>query len=90
MTNIPGREPLGNFGNVATSDPAVNRELTVENIYYVDAAVGTKDLGLQGLELTLRGLNVLNNRERIPRGQGDHDLYQPPPAYVELQASYTF
>ncbi len=90
MTNIPGRQPLNDVGNVGTIDPDENEEVTVKNILYTDVAVGAKDLGVDGLAVTIRGLNVLNNRKRIPRGQGDHDLYQPPPAYGELQVSYTF
>jgi outer membrane receptor for ferrienterochelin and colicin len=89
MTNIPGREPIGETADLSTINDQ-NREVTVKNIYYLDAAVGAKDLGLDGLQVTLRGLNVLNNRERIPRGQGDHDLYEPAPTYVEAQVAYTY
>lgn len=89
MTNIPGREPIGETADLATINDE-NREVTIKNIYYLDVAVGEKDLFLDGLQLTLRGLNVLNNRKRIPRGQGDHDLYEPAPTYLEAQLAYTY
>jgi hypothetical protein len=89
MTKIPGREPIGETADLATIN-AENREVTAKNIYYLDVAVGAKDLIYDGLQLTLRGLNVLNNRKRIPRGQGDHDLYEPAPTYLEAQLAYTY
>ncbi len=90
MHKIPGRLPVDDVGNVGFIEPGVNQEVVVKHIFYTDVAVGARDLGLDGLAVTLRGLNVLNNRKRIPRGQGDHDLYQPPPAYGELQVAYTY
>ncbi len=72
--------------NGACAEP-VGRDLTVNGILYLDANVGIRDRIFQGASLSVRALNLLNNRRRIPVST-DHGLYQPMPLYVELNLSY--
>jgi outer membrane receptor protein involved in Fe transport len=74
--------------NGACAEP-IGTDLIVNGIVYVDANLGVRDLFLRGSSLSVRALNLLNNRHRIPVST-DHGLYQPMPLYVELNLSYKF
>lgn len=91
MTDIPGRELLVPNGLDLTSRSNGNsREVIVEDIGYLDLAFGVRNLLNGRLDVFLRGLNVIGDQDRIPQGQGDHDLYQPMPRYVELKGTWHF
>ncbi|MBN2145570.1 MAG: TonB-dependent receptor [Candidatus Aureabacteria bacterium] len=88
LSQWPGRELLtpGSLGVPAAN----NQEVEINNIYYLDLVLGAKGLLDNRFDIALRVRNLLNNRDRVPQGQGDHDLYEPEPRYIEVSAGYKF
>lgn len=85
VTEHPGRVMTDDAGNLVAA-----QDVIVRNVSYLDLAVAGKKLWNDRISWSLRTLNALNNRKRIPQSQGDHDLYQSPPTFVEGKLAYHF
>jgi outer membrane receptor for ferrienterochelin and colicin len=92
ITEHPGRLQTDDNGNLVTTiaSPADGQDVIVRNVSYLDLTFSGRKLWNNKISWSLRGLNILNNRKRIPQSQGDHDLYVSPPAFVEGSLAYHF